>query len=286
MKRNKLTSGKIRALISLLDDPDARVYDSVKTEILNSGFDMIPELQSAYRTAEDALQSERLAEILDKVKLQKLTLDIEHWREDEQPDLLEGMLHIARYGYPDLDTNAITGIVDEMVRSVASKIAGKTPREVIGIFNRVILHDFGFGGSFTQYSALNNSFVNKIFETRMSNPIGLSVLYLLVAQKTGVPLMGINSPGHFILAYAATDTDAATDRIAFFIDPFHSGKIMKSEQFKAWLKSQPTPHKALDTLMATEKTIIKRVFNNLIHALYTTGEKITAEKLLAIAESI
>lgn len=288
MKRNSINTEKTKALISLLDDPDGLVYDSVRTELLNADFEIIPELQRALHATEDELQSGRLAEIFDQIKLEKLTLDMENWRENDEPDLVEGMLHIARYGHPDLDTHPITNKIAEMVESVKSEIQGKTPSETIEVLNRVILHDFGFGGSLMQYSALNNSFINKVFETRQSNPIGLSVLYLLVAKATGIPLVGINSPGHFILGYKAEDdgNNDIIDKIAFFIDPFSNGKIVKNKHFKTWLKEQAVPKEALDSLIATEKAIIKRVFNNLIYALCSKGENDTAEKLLVVAESI
>lgn len=289
MKKNKINTEKVKALISLLDDPDNFVYDGVKNELLNTDFSIIPDLQEAFHTSNDTLKSERLVEILDRVKLEKLTSNIENWRKNEEPDLVEGMLHIARYGYPNLDEEAITGLIEEIVASVKPKIEGKSPKEIAAVLNEVILEEFGFGGSHKEYSAINNSFINKVFETKVSNPIGLSILYLLVAQKTNVPLVGINSPGHFILGYLegnSSDKEGLADKVAFFIDPFNKGTIIKSDDFNRWLKLQALPQVVLDTLMATEKAIVKRVFNNLIYALYNSGEKTTAEKLLVVAETI
>lgn len=289
MKNNKMNTEKIKALITLLDDPDNAIYNSVRNELLSADFSIIPDLQSAFEVSEDALKIERFSEILDQIKLEKLTFDIENWRKSETPDLVEGMLHIARYGYPNLNAEVITSLIDEMVASIKPKIDGKSPKEIADLLNEVILEEFGFGGSHKEYSAINNSYISKVFETRMSNPIGLSILYLLVAKATKIPLVGINSPGHFILGYLEENNNSkgeVTDKITFFIDPFNKGKIIKSNDFNRWLKLQALPQKVLDALVANEKAIVKRVFNNLIHALYTYGEKTTAKKLLLVAETI
>lgn len=48
------------------------------------------------------------------------------------------------------------------------------------------------------------------------------------------------------------------------------------------------PYKLEDKkyLPATNKAIVKRVMNNLIYALFTTGEKTTAKRLLDINEAL
>lgn len=289
MERKKIDTQEVKAFIALLDDPCESIYANVKAEILSSDFAIIPHLQAAFQAPETNLQAQRLSEVLGQVKVEKLIFDIENWRKGQRPELIQGMLHIARYGCPGLDTEVITNLIDEMARSVRSKIEGKSPKEIAGILNQVILSDFGFNGNRKEYSALDNSFIDKTFETRKSNPIGLSIVYLLVAKASGILLVGINSPGHFILGYPAVDNGgkrALMDKIAFFIDPFNNGQIIESKHFDAWLNLHVVPEQIQDTIIATDKAIIKRVFNNLIHALYTSGEKNTAEQLLAVAESI
>ncbi|QDH78564.1 hypothetical protein FKX85_05770 [Echinicola soli] len=288
MEKNEINTGRTNALISLLDDPDTRIYDMVRREVLNADFNVIPELQTAFDTSDDELKTERIVEILDHIKLKKLQADIESWSAQENPDLMEGMLHVASYGYPNFDLAAITSLIDEITTAVKAKIEGKSPEEIAEIFNEVILKDFEFRGNFKEYSALSNSFINKMVETRATNPIGLSIIYLLVARGAGIPLVGINSPGHFILGYLAEDNDAenSMNEIAFILDPFNNGQIIKNTDFKAWLNKQNVPKDFRDIIIATDKAIVRRVFNNMIYALYTLGEKSTAKKLLALVALI
>ncbi|MCH5598917.1 transglutaminase-like domain-containing protein [Niabella ginsengisoli] len=211
MGNNTINTARTKALISLLDDPDTKIYDTVRAEFFNADFNVITELQTAFDTSDDELKTERIVEILDRIKCKKLQADIENWSAIENPDLMEGMLHIASYGYPNFDLEAITSLIDEITNVVTAKIEGKAPEETAKVLNEVILKDFKFRGNFREYSALKNSFINKMVETRATNPIGLSIIYLLVAKSVGIPLVGINSPGHFILGYL-TERDSGEEK--------------------------------------------------------------------------
>jgi hypothetical protein len=93
----------IQAMVKLLEDPDQFVYDQVYQNLLRTGVDYINTIQTLYDNDTDELRKERLALILDELKLLKLVNDISFWKENYPSDLLEGLLSIARYGYPNLD---------------------------------------------------------------------------------------------------------------------------------------------------------------------------------------
>lgn len=63
-----------------------------------------------------------------------------------------------------------------------------------------------------------NSDLAWCLETEKSNPIGLSIIYLLVAQRLGLPVYGVNYPGHF-LTLIDTTSEGPT-----LIDAFHEGR--------------------------------------------------------------
>ena len=114
-----------------------------------------------------------------------------------------------------------------------------------------------------------------------------------MAERLNIPLVGINSPGHFILGYvndyfSIEDVEDGTviENIAFFIDPFNNGKTIETDEFDRWLLEVPYKLENKKYLPATNESIIKRVMNNLIYALFTTGEKNTAKELLEINESL
>lgn len=288
-----MNHSSIKALISLLEDPSEIIFNEIHQTILFLGEDGITHLQTAFDESKSELQKERIAKILDELKLSKLNRDLNNWKEFHSEDLLAGLVLIAKYGYPNLETSEIERTIDSIIESVKGKIIGKTNVEIVHILNQVILFDFGFNGNISNYSAINNSFINKVIENKISNPIGLSAIYLLVAKRLNIPLVGINSPGHFILGFVNerfTHEDiidgTVMENIDFFIDPFKNGLLLNNDDFNAILLSIPYDLKDKKYLPATNISIVKRVMNNLIHALFTTGEKGTAQELLNINEDL
>lgn len=286
---NRLDNSSVKALISLLEDPSEIIFNEIHQTILFLGEDGIPHLQFAFDESESELQKERIAKILDELKLEKLGNDLNSWKEFHSEDLLAGLILIARYGYPNLEIVEIEKTLNAIEIMVMNKIKGKTNVETAHILNQVILFDFGFNGNIRNYSGINNSFINKVIENKISNPIGLSIIYLLIAKRLNISLVGINSPNHFVLGYVNdkyTDTaiidGSVMDNIDFYVDPFNNGLMMNVDDFDAMLLAVPYALVDKKFLPATNIDIVKRVMNNLIYALYTTGEKTTAEELLNI----
>jgi regulator of sirC expression with transglutaminase-like and TPR domain len=288
-----LDDSRIKALISLLEDPSEIIFNEIHQTILFLGEDGITPLQTAFDDSESELQKERIAKILDELKLAKLNKDLNEWKEFRSEDLLAGLVLIAKYGYPNLEVSEIQTTLDAIVDSLKDKIKGKTDVEIVHLMNQVILFDFGFNGNIRDYAGIQNSFINKIFENKVGNPIGLSAIYLLVAEKLNIPLVGINSPKHFILGYVNDNftyedviDGTVMENIYFYIDPFNNGLMLGVDDFDAMLLRVPYSLGDKNYLPATKIDIVKRVMNNLIYALFTTGEKDTAKELLAINKGL
>jgi hypothetical protein len=62
-----------------------------------------------------------------------------------------------------------------------------------------------------------NSDLAWCLEEEKSNPIGLSIIYLLVAQRLGMQVFGVNYPGHFLTLIDTHDGPT-------LIDAFHDGR--------------------------------------------------------------
>ncbi|MCB0463689.1 MAG: transglutaminase family protein [Flavobacteriaceae bacterium] len=288
-----LDDSSIKALISLLEDPNEQVYNEIHQTILALGEDGIVPLQNAFANSADPLQKERIVAILDGLKLNKLEADLNYWNEFNYTDLLDALYKITAYGYPNFDKKEVAETLNKIQATIREQIDINDPKGVIDIMNQVILYDFGFNGNIRNYSGINNSFINKIVENKRSNPIGLSIIYLIMAERLDIPLVGINSPGHFIIGYANDyfsyeDVEDGTiiDNISFFIDPFNNGQKIEVDDYDKWLLEVPYKLEDKKYLPATNKAIVKRVMNNLIYALFTTGEKTTAKRLLDINEAL
>lgn len=288
---NKINIQEVNALIALLDDTDEVVYQSVHHKIMSLGVDTIPYLQKGFDNSNIELQKERLAIVLDKFKLAKLEKEIVNWGKNETHDLLKGLIHIAQFGYPNLEINDINNVINIIVEELKPLIQGKSNYEIMQEMNNIILDKHKFGSNFKNYSGVNNSFLNKVLEDKVGNPIMLCVIYLLVAKSLNINLIGINSPKHFILGILEDKSreesfynDELINTVDFFVDPFYQGVFYGHEKFDEILKEINFNFDDKIFLPATNLDIVKRVMNNLIYALHITGEKKSAKNLLGIVD--
>src|ERR687885_532557 len=59
----------------------------------------------------------------------------------------------------------------------------------------------GFAGDREEYDHPDNSMLDRVLERRRGLPILLSVVYVAVAERAGVPLGGVGLPGHFVVGH-------------------------------------------------------------------------------------
>jgi regulator of sirC expression with transglutaminase-like and TPR domain len=152
------------------------------------------------------------------------------------PGLATAALMIARVEYPDLDPSRYLAqldfIGDEARRRLATaEPPADTPHDVdteryakVIALNRYLFDELQFAGNEADYGDPRNSFLNEVIDRRTGIPITLSLVYMEVARRAGLPIEGINFPGHFLLRCpAGRGLIAAEDLI---IDPFHGGALL------------------------------------------------------------
>ena len=99
--------------------------------------------------------------------------------------------------------------------------------EAVARINHRLFHELGFQGDAEEYDAPENSFLDRVLARRRGLPILLSLLYIEVARRVGVPIVGGGFPSHYLVKPTEAD---------FYIDPFHQGQILRPDQLRAWLQ--------------------------------------------------
>ena len=138
---------------------------------------------------------------------------------DDEFDLAEAALLIAAEHDPSLDIPAVLARLDRMSNEARAFLPVRaTPKEAIGALNRYLFDHIGLVGNQVEYYDPRNSFLNDVLDRRMGIPITISVIYLEIGWRLGLPLLGIGMPGHFLLGYTE-----GQDTIV--IDAFNGGRI-------------------------------------------------------------
>ena len=103
---------------------------------------------------------------------------------------------------------------------------GRSPFEdAVRAFNEYFYDEQGFSGNRDRYDDPRNSFLNEVLNRRTGIPISLAVVYLEVARRAGLRVVGVNFPGHFLLRAPLAAHARASDDI-LIVDPFHGGAFL------------------------------------------------------------
>ena len=93
-------------------------------------------------------------------------------------------------------------------------------REILNIANEYLGNE-GYVGNRNDYYNADNSYINKIFQTKLGIPISLSLLYLCLVGRFGVVVKPINFPRHFLVRWEDETTGEARNLSeAYYIDIF------------------------------------------------------------------
>ena len=273
---------ELQALISLLDDPDEAIFQQLKSKLIDFGDQVIPVLEEAWEDASyDEVYHKRIESIIHTIQFQKVKSALTVWKQSAEKDLLEGILILSRYQYPDLDRTFIDTLLQTMERDIWLEFnANLTALEKVRIINHVLFDVHGFGGNSENYHSVYNSYINTVFESRKGTPLSLSVIYMVLAQRLKLPIYGVNLPRHFILAYQDIPFLADSNpQVLFYINPFSKGVVLLKREVQHFLKQLKIEEKDEYFLPCSTAEILIRVLNNLIYSYSLEKEVKKVEEL-------
>jgi regulator of sirC expression with transglutaminase-like and TPR domain len=281
-----LNDKEISSLIHLLDDPDEGIYLHVEEKLRTLGVPVIAPLEAAWEKSFDPLLQSRIENLIHKIQFERIVHELDLWRLGGGFDLLQGLIIINKYQYPDLDEEAIIRMMDEIKRDAwLEMMYNMNAVEKVRLLNNVFYNVHGFKGNTKNYHDPQNSFVGKVLETRKGNPILLAAIYAIVAQRLDIPIYGVNLPRHFILAYMDEHIKDENGGVLFYINAFNRGQIFGRHDVLSFLKQLNLPNDKQFFLPCDNFAIISRVLRNLQSSYSQAGtmEKASEiERLLAI----
>jgi regulator of sirC expression with transglutaminase-like and TPR domain len=269
---------EVNSLIRLLDDPDPEIYNHVHDKLLSYGTEAVEHLESAFGQAFDAIQQERIANLVHEIQFGIVKNDLKLWFQGGAFDLLQGILTINRYQYPDLDEQKIINHIEAIKRDIwIQMINESSPVEQIKLINHVFYHMYGFSGNTSNHQDPQNSYLSQVIETKKGNQILLAIIYSIIAQKLDIPVHGVNLPQHFILAYLDENKESEFESgILFYINAFNKGFIFGRRDVDMFLKQLNLSFDKQFYEPCSNTDIIKRVLRNLISSYEHLG---SAEKV-------
>jgi len=134
---------------------------------------------------------------------------------EEAIDLAEAALLIATHAYPDLDVEHHLARIEELARTLESRIQPDSgPSQRILALNEYLFTELGFAANEEDYYDPRNSCLNEVLDRRVGIPITLSLLYMEVGGRIGLLLQGVSFPGHFLVKCALPEGTVVLDPYA------------------------------------------------------------------------
>lgn len=137
---------------------------------------------------------------------------------------------------------------------------GRRLRRSSGDRHRVeIMSDFlggelVFSGNNDDYYNERNSLLPCVLDSRKGIPISLVLVYMLVGQRAGTPVDGINLPGHFLARHGGV-----------LFDPFHHGRILARRDCEEILRRQNQRLEDWHLSPAKPRQMLTRILANLLY---------------------
>jgi len=181
---------------------------------------------------------------------------------DDQIDLVEGALLIAKSAYAELDIEDYVARIDALGQVLRDRFsADATIAERIGALNRFLFEEQGFAPNAQDYYDPRNSYLNEVLERRTGIPITLSIVYMEVGRRVGLPLEGVPFPGHFLVK-------CPLEQGLVVLDPYAGGQSLTISELQARVPdsiggevSRAIVVKMLTS--ATSRQILARMLRNL-----------------------
>ncbi|UYZ63214.1 transglutaminase-like domain-containing protein [Hymenobacter weizhouensis] len=225
-----MTNKEIKALISLLDDPE--VAPQIQERIQTLGESIIPFLEESWEETLDPQQQQRLEDLIHHLQFEGLQQRLRVWRDSGGENLLEGMWLLNSYQYPDADLQSLNRAIEQLRFEAWTLLQpAMHPADQVQALNHVLFRTHKFAANTQNFHSPANSMLHRVLETRRGNPLTLCVIYLLVAQRLGLPVFGVNLPNLFVLTYRSENRQVEP----FYINCYNRGLILSRTDIEHYI---------------------------------------------------
>ena len=216
---------EIKALFTLIDDPDEEIYSSISQKIVAYGKGIIPNLEHLWETTLSEDVQERIEGIIQKLHFSDLRQDITQWKDTEPLDLLSGALLLGKLEYPDFTATSALQDLEKMRRNIWLELNSfLTPLEQANVLTSILYKYYKLTGNEVDYKNPDDFFVHKVLETKVGNAMSNGIIYQTLCEQLDIHAKLINIPKQCILAFYHSDYEEAhyignpQDKIHFYID--------------------------------------------------------------------
>lgn len=183
--------------------------------------------------------------------------------------LWKAVTAISMHALDDVDLHDVDQRFNTLAERILAGARSRRHEALLAHLHCVLFEQEGFAGDTDTYNSPLNSYLPAVIESRRGIPILLSLVYKVVAERVGLHVEGINSPGHFLVSVLA-------DGKWLIVDPFFHGQMLTREEALERLTDltgQPLSGQMHALKPATHYQWLARVLNNLQNVFAAEGRQ-------------
>lgn len=255
-----------RALISLLADDDAAIAETVRGKLLSYGA-VVGEWLRPYLLSEEPLLRRRARQIITHFERQVADTEFLSFclKQGEEFDVEEGVWLLARTQYPQINVAGYRAVLDDFALELRERLdLNGSTEHILGVLNEFLFQRLKFTGNEKNYYDPENSYLNRVLDRRTGNPIGLCLVYLLLARRLKLPMAGIGLPGHFICRYQSSRSEV-------YVDVFNFGNLLtKGDCIKYLIRTNHGLHEGHLSPVSARRILLRICAS--LHQIYSQLE--------------
>jgi regulator of sirC expression with transglutaminase-like and TPR domain len=267
---------ELEALISLMDEPDEEIFRTIRDRIFAHGKEAVPVLENLWENTFDPLIQHRIEDLIHFIQSENLKKEMNEWSQFGHHDLLQGALLVTKFQYPDINEDEIIKKIGAFSQDVWLELnQNLTGLEKVKVINHILFDIHKLAGNMTNINSADNFYVNNLLDTKKGSPLILGIIYISISQSLHIPIYGVDLPRHFVLAYTdeilMTQQDTPEGDVLFYINPFNKGAVFTKNEIELFIKQLKLERKDAYFVPCDNKTIIRRMMNELIFIYDQSG---------------
>jgi len=198
--------------------------------------------------------------------------------DNEEIDIASGVLHFSKYWQKMSNVIRYRYMIDDMSSEILKRLNRRNiPRDyrALAVINEYLFDELGF-------KAVDNAdnpqdlFLHTVLNKKRGYCLSLSILYLSIGERIGIPLCGVAVPGHFFVRY-----DDGNRMIN--IETTNAGAFVKN---KYYLEKFAPPKNTLYMKNLSPRETLGCFFNNLGNCYMQITEIENAKHILTLATEL
>jgi regulator of sirC expression with transglutaminase-like and TPR domain len=150
-------------------------------------------------------------------------------RPEPSLDLARAALLVAAESDPNIDIDAHVHTLESWAAELQARLdPGWNNLQKLARLRAFLFDDLGFRGDHRDYYDPRNSLLHEVMERRLGIPLTLSIVFMELGWRIGIPFEGVGFPGHFLVRLTGEPGE-------LLLDPFRRGMMVTRDECRKML---------------------------------------------------